>query len=138
MVGLFLCAMLAAPAAQTFYISWDTVTDAAAKTGQAAGQSADHWALTLAGIIARQLDTKYPCGSTMDQSDIATLLDAERRRQLLGGEDDDRLRGIAGALGAKTLIGLRITMSGDSVLVNAVAVDVPTAKATTRKIATSA
>lgn len=134
-MGPMLCAFVLAASAQTFMITWSGRDSAAAK---AAGQSANFWGSTLANLIGQQLDAKYPCGSTMDQAAAAALLDNERKRWLLGADEDPgRLAAIGGAVGARTVIHITVTMmGGESIeaVVKVAAVDTVTAKTVAHRV----
>lgn len=122
----------AAASPQSFMITW---SGRDSKTGKSAGESAASWATAMENIIGKQLDTRFPCGSTMDQDALFALLDNERKRQLLGGEPDmNLLANIGSAVGAKTVISIQVAMMGDGGVINVFAIDSVTARVLVRQM----
>jgi hypothetical protein len=94
------------------------------------GPGADAVASYLEGQIESMILDQYPCVDVISDSDIKSLLDNERQRKLLGGEDSDLLSNMAGALDAQTVITINVSTTGSQTLMNAGAMNMKTAQPT--------
>jgi len=68
--------------------------------------------------VFKALKKEFPCVEISSQSTIASILELERMKQLLGGEERD-LASIGGAMGSDYLVGLQVTYAPGSIMVNA-------------------
>jgi hypothetical protein len=94
------------------------------------GPAADAVASYLEGQIESLLLDQYPCVDVISDTDIKSLLDNERERRLLGGEDSDLLSNLAGALGAQTVITIDVNTTSSQTLMSASAMNMTTAQPT--------
>jgi hypothetical protein len=74
------------------------------------------------------IDQYFPCATKTSYNNIAMVLGVEREKQLLGVSDEDHMPDIAGAVGAQYLVYLKMIQNGQSVLMNAVCIDMKVAK----------
>lgn len=79
----------------------------------------------LSAKIGGGMLKQYPCVDWIDQQGIATLLENERQRQLLGQDpNDEMLSNLAGALGARYIIALSArTLPNGQAMVSAKVMD---------------
>jgi hypothetical protein len=65
------------------------------------------------------LRKKFPCASSLSQSDVNTMLDMERQKQLLGVGDMDQLMNIAEAMKCDYLVNLRVRVLENNTVIEA-------------------
>jgi hypothetical protein len=65
------------------------------------------------------LRKKFPCASSLSQSDVNTMLDMERQKQLLGVGDVDQLMNIAEAMKCDYLVNLRVRVLENNTVIEA-------------------
>ena len=94
------------------------------------GPGADAVATYLEGQIESLILNQYPCIDVISDSEIKSLLDNERQRQLLGGGDGDALSNLAGALDAQTVITIDVNTTGSQAFMSASAMNMTTAQPT--------
>lgn len=129
MAALFLLLAGAAagadPALQSVMVTWGG-------SGPGANQN---WGSVMATSFRQQLAAKYPCGSTTVQDELYATLGNERRRQLLGGQEDPAFwAAMARQVNVKTVIHITFTPIGGDVLVNVMAIDSVSAKVLAREM----
>ena len=102
-------------------------TDKPAAPGQASDEATAvaHW---LEDQIAIQLQEQQPCVNAMTDRDVGALLDWERQRQLLGGDDNGALSALAGSLGAKYIISVSVTQLAGKTYLKASCINSQTAQ----------
>lgn len=84
--------------------------------------------------FANALKKEFPCVEISSQSTIASILELERQKQLLGGEERD-LASIGGAMGCDYLVGLKVRVIGNTALITALCIDTRTSKVISRSMA---
>ncbi|MBN1569206.1 MAG: hypothetical protein JXA73_15250 [Acidobacteria bacterium] len=106
---ILFCSFLIAPMGALSQSSTVTVfisQEPKAGQGGEAGSIAD----SFAGAVQNQLKIKYPCVQPIKESDIHKMLEYEKFRELLTGENE--LEKIGRAINAKYLINVTVTASG--------------------------
>jgi len=71
-------------------------------------------------VFDNKLKQEYPCTKVLSEKDVATLLDHERQRALLGTETSGMIESIGDAMGCEYLVSLEIgTLPGSKFVCNA-------------------
>jgi hypothetical protein len=135
-VGIVLLAASwpAIAAAPKILVVWTSKSDIPAKPGR--GTEADGAASAMTNLTAEALGKALPCSSPMTMNDVADLLDWERKRQLLGKQDDPAFwESISGAVGADYVVHIQVIQSGGVYSVSATAMDSRTGRPVARSSA---
>lgn len=101
-------------------------------TGDQNGKVASGGMGYFESITANKIEEAFPCAEVNSTSVIATLLNHEREKQLLGTGDDNALQNIARAMGSEYLVCLKIFVSGQTSQVTAFCMDSKKAKTLAR------
>jgi hypothetical protein len=107
-------------------------TDKPAGPGQTSSD-ANAVAHFLEDQIAIRLQEQQPCVNAITDRDASALLDWERQRQLLGGDDNAALSALAGSLGAKYIISVSVTQLGGKTYLKASCINSQTAQTVAMK-----
>lgn len=87
--------------------------------------------------VFNELKKNFPCVEINSQSTVRSLLNHERERHLLGSGDDNSVNNIAQSMGCNYLISLKVTVMGETAVIDAFCADNMKAKVIARA-ATSA
>lgn len=79
----------------------------------------------------------YPCAEQNSLSTVVTLLDLERKKQLLGTGSDAAVQYLAESMGCDYLISLKVSVLQNTALITAVCMDSKKAKAMSRAFASA-
>ncbi len=85
----------------------------------------------------KELRKSFPCVEISSQSTVASLLELERQKQLLGSGSDEQLASIGAALGSNYLISLKVDLHENTVLISALCMNAVKAKTLSRAMASA-
>jgi hypothetical protein len=121
---LYIGSGLATAANPRFYIatSWNN---------QAATAYFPHFEVEFANALKKE----FPCVKTMSDSNILTLLEHEKQKQLLGSGDFEDVSNIGQAMGCEYLVSLKVKVLETKALITAFCIDTRTSKVISRSMA---
>ncbi len=82
--------------------------------------------------VFNELKKNFPCAEINSLSSVASLLDFERQKQLLGAGDDEALNNIAQSIGCDYLVCLKVNVYGGTAVIDAFCADSRKAKVISR------
>jgi hypothetical protein len=85
--------------------------------------------------FANALKKEFPCVNTISDSNILTLLEHEKQKQLLGAGDYEEISNIGQAMGCDYLVSLKVKVLGTKALITAFCADTRTSKVISRSMA---
>lgn len=85
--------------------------------------------------FANALKKEFPCVKTMSDSNILTLLEHEKQKQLLGTGDFEEVSNIGQAMGCDYLVSLKVQVLGTKALITAFCADTRKSKVIARSMA---
>jgi|APCry1669188910_1035180.scaffolds.fasta_scaffold01327_4 hypothetical protein len=85
--------------------------------------------------FANALKKEFPCVNTISDSNILTLLEHEKQKQLLGAGNYEEISNIGQAMGCDYLVSLKVQVLGTKALITAFCADTRTSKVISRSMA---
>jgi hypothetical protein len=85
--------------------------------------------------FANALKKEFPCVNTISDSNILTLLEHEKQKQLLGAGDFEEISNIGQAMGCDYLVSLKVKVIEKTALITGFCIDTRTSKVISRSVA---
>jgi hypothetical protein len=128
---------LSQAAPPSIYVMVQASQDKAAEAKYGSGYAASAREL-IESALFNAFKGKYPCLKYLDTSAAEKMLDVEKQRQLLGAEDEGRLRQLGQSVGARYIASATLTARGGEVTISGVLMDGQSARALGRNTLVSA